>query len=571
MTSQTDAMLASQLNHLMEEIDPLCIVQADKFMCNRMQGDKRVIILLDVKILKKGSDIGHKLGNPQPLKADGPASTEPSVHNSSAAIQDMNRPAQRPPLNPSSTFTSGSNTPTPTLQTSKSFGGKGAPTGPSTPGTPGSNRVHPINSLTPYQNRWRIRARVTQKSSIRTWSNSRGEGRLFNVNFLDESGEIRATGFNEAVDKFYDMLEVNKVYYVSKGSLKTANKQYSNLKNDYEMSLNNDTIIEPCSENVDLPTMNFDFVPINQMEKHAPNSVIDVVGVVKVCNDVSTVVGRQTQKEITKRDLQIVDQSGVAINLTLWGDEAVKFNGNGHPVIAVKGAKLSDFGGRSLSVLASSQLILNPDVREAHFLRGWYDREGAAMDFSSFRGEGTSGSGSGTNWKIFEQAKRENLGQGDKPDYFTSKATVIFMKKDNCMYKACPTENCNKKMIDQGNGMYRCEKCQREFPNYKWRMILSANLADFSDNQWITSFQESAEAMLGIKADDLGNLRESNETAFDEVFQRAVFKQYIFRLRAKVETYNEENRLKTVCMTATPINYVEYGNHLVEQLKSFIH
>lgn len=35
-----DAMLASQLNHLMEEIDPLCIVQADKFMCNRMQGDK---------------------------------------------------------------------------------------------------------------------------------------------------------------------------------------------------------------------------------------------------------------------------------------------------------------------------------------------------------------------------------------------------------------------------------------------------------------------------------------------------------------------------------------------------
>lgn len=49
-----------------------------------------------------------------------------------------------------------------------------------------------------------------------------------------------------------------------------------------------------------------------------------MVGVVKVCNDVSTVVGRQTQKEITKRDLQIVDQSGVAINLTLWGDEVSK-------------------------------------------------------------------------------------------------------------------------------------------------------------------------------------------------------------------------------------------------------
>jgi len=59
--------------------------------------------------------------------------------------------------------------------------------------------------------RWRIRARVTQKSNIRTWNNSRGEGRLFNVNLIDESGEIRATGFTETVDKYYNMLEVNKV------------------------------------------------------------------------------------------------------------------------------------------------------------------------------------------------------------------------------------------------------------------------------------------------------------------------------------------------------------------------
>ena len=59
--------------------------------------------------------------------------------------------------------------------------------------------------------RWRIRARVTQKSDIRSWSNSRGEGRLFSMSLIDESGEIRATGFTDVVDKFYNMLEVNKV------------------------------------------------------------------------------------------------------------------------------------------------------------------------------------------------------------------------------------------------------------------------------------------------------------------------------------------------------------------------
>ena len=49
--------------------------------------------------------------------------------------------------------------------------------------------------------------------------------------------------------------------------------------------------------------------------------------------------------------------------------------------------------GRSLSVLASSQMIVNPDIPEAHMLRGWYDREGVSMDFSSFRNDGPSGCG----------------------------------------------------------------------------------------------------------------------------------------------------------------------------------
>jgi replication factor A1 len=52
---------------------------------------------------------------------------------------------------------------------------------------------------------------VTQKSNIRSWSNSRGEGTLFSMNLLDESGEIKATAFKEQVDKFYEMIEVNKV------------------------------------------------------------------------------------------------------------------------------------------------------------------------------------------------------------------------------------------------------------------------------------------------------------------------------------------------------------------------
>ena len=47
--------------------------------------------------------------------------------------------------------------------------------------------IFPISSLSPYQNKWTIRVRVASKPSIRTWSNSRGEGRVFNVELVDES------------------------------------------------------------------------------------------------------------------------------------------------------------------------------------------------------------------------------------------------------------------------------------------------------------------------------------------------------------------------------------------------
>jgi len=59
--------------------------------------------------------------------------------------------------------------------------------------------------------RWTIQVRVTYKSDIKEWHNQRGQGRLFTVHFVDESGEIRATGFNDQVDAFYDKLKEGKV------------------------------------------------------------------------------------------------------------------------------------------------------------------------------------------------------------------------------------------------------------------------------------------------------------------------------------------------------------------------
>lgn len=530
------AMLGTQLNHMVanEELEKFTIVRVDKCVCNQVQADRKVIILLSLTVLVLGKEVNEKLGNPV-NSSTGASSGAPTNAPAANGISKTNSSYQKPV---STSVVNGS-----------------APS------------VHPINTLTPYQNKWTIKARVTNKTPLRTYSNSKGEGKVFSVNLLDETGEIKATGFNDSADKYYDLLEVNKVYYISRANLKTANARFSTVKNDYEITFNNDTTIIPCEEvSSSIPMLQYDFVPIAQIEQVEKDSNIDVIGVCKSCADLQTFVARTTNKEMTKRDIKLVDRSNKEVNLTLWGKEAESFDGTLFPVVAVKGARVSEFNGRSLSVTMSSSMQVNPDIKEAHVLKGWFEREGCNMDVESISGK-SGASNMGGQWKTFAQAVSEQLGMGDKPDYFINKATIVMLRKENCMYMACPGDECNKKVIDMNNGIYRCEKCNREYSEFKWRLLLSASVADFTENQWVTCFQEAAEAILGVSAQELGSFKENDEDRYNEILTEANFKSYIFKLRTKMETYNEESRLKTTVVSVTPLDHVSYVKKILLDIK----
>ena len=90
-------------------------------------------------------------------------------------------------------------------------------------------KILPISKLNLYQNRWTIKARVMFKGEIRTWQNARGQGKVFSFDVIDESGEIRCTCFNDVAERLNDLIEKEKVYIISRGSLKQARKQFNNL------------------------------------------------------------------------------------------------------------------------------------------------------------------------------------------------------------------------------------------------------------------------------------------------------------------------------------------------------
>uniref|UniRef100_A0AAR2KZ72 Replication protein A subunit n=1 Tax=Pygocentrus nattereri TaxID=42514 RepID=A0AAR2KZ72_PYGNA len=551
-------MLSTQLNYLAEqnEVAPNCVCLVKRSVTNVLKDGRPVVIILDMEVVKPADQVGGKIGDPTPY-----VEGEQVLYCTAKGIIWLYVLwlCNVGHLVPSHNFPAGGRM----LYTEFRIQNKPM----SAPNTPsGTSKVVPIASLNPYQSKWTVRARVTNKSAIRTWSNSRGDGKLFSMEIVDESGEIRVTGFNQEVDKFYSLIEQGKVYYISKGSLKIANKQFTSLKNDYEMTLNGDSSIIPCDDSQDVPMVQCDFVFIADLEARDKDAIVDVIGVCKSVEDVTRITTKNS-REVSKRNIQLMDMSGKTIQVTMWGKEAETFDGTGQPILAIKGARLSDFGGRSLSTLYSSTLMINPDMPEAYKLRGWYDKEGHALDGQSMT-EMRGGGGSGpTNWKTLADVKNEHLGHGDKADYFTCVGTIVYMRKENCLYQACSSKDCNKKVVDQQNGMYRCEKCDKEFPDFKYRLMLSANIADFSDNQWVTCFQDSAETLLGQKADYIGQLKDSNEAAFDEIFQHANFNTFVFRNRVKLETYNDESRIKVTVVEAKPVDHKEYSKRLIMNIR----
>lgn len=441
--------------------------------------------------------------------------------------------------------------------------------------------VNPIESLSPYQNNWTIKGRVSYKGEIRTWSNSRGEGKLFNVNFLDESDEIRATAFNDMAEKFYNFLEEGKVYYVTKARIQQAKPKFSHLSHPYELSLDRDTDITECFDTADVPKINFNFTKLDHIQNAEKDSILDVIGVIKTVNDVFQITAKSTGKPFNRRNITIVDDSNFAIDVGLWNATAVDFAVPAGSVIALKGVKVQDFGGRSLSLTHAGSILNNPDIPEAYQLKGWYDHKGINENFQSMKVE-SGGGDTISKRKTIAEAELMDLGAGEKPDYFATKATINYFKTDNFAYPACNNEvnvsargptSCNRKVIQESDGSWRCERCNLTFPEPHYRYILNCSIMDHTGQIWATLFDNEAKTLFKMSAGELIELkeREINDVHdFAKLVSTITMKEFAFRLRAKQENYNGNMRVRYNVVGISDVDFNAESVHLADQLEKVL-
>lgn len=391
--------------------------------------------------------------------------------------------------------------------------------------------IQTIDSLTPYKDRNQIRARVTSKSQIKKWTNDRGEGRLFSVTFLDHTGEIRMTCFNDVADKYFDLLQENKVYDVSNFQVKLAKRQYGgSVQNDYEIAADAHTVVTAVLDDSisHLPTIHYAFTPIAQIAEKNKDEVLDVIGVVKECGELQQITAKTTQRQLTKRDVTILDSSCSAIKVTFWGKQAEEFSeaqAASNPVLAIKGARVNEYQGRTLSVGDSCKLVINPDIPESHHLRGWFDANRAELASAQLNNVSSANQASADrpmrdDRKFLSQIKDENLGSNEKPDWFSVLASVSYIKGDNAniSYMACPTEGCNKKVIEEGPNQYRCERCQKVFDRCDHRYIMTLQISDSTGSTWAQAFNDTGPQIIGKSAEEMYHLKMQVRLSISLIF-----------------------------------------------------
>lgn len=407
--------------------------------------------------------------------------------------------------------------------------------------------IYPIEAINPYASKWTIKARCTNKSEIKTWHNRNGEGKLFSVNLLDESGEIRATGFNDQCDQLYNLFQEGSVYYISSPCRVTfAKKQFSNLPNDYELHFEKDSTVEKAEEQDGVPQVRYNFTSIADLQSVEKDTTIDIIGVLKDIGETSQITSKTTSKPYDKRELTLVDNTGYSVRLTIWGKTAASFDVAPESVVAFKGVKVSDFGGRSLSLLSSGSLSANPDMPEAHRLKGWFEDPGRSDNFATHANvQGTSAPGAGSRsdpFRIISQIKDEQLGMSESADFFSVKASIQYIKQDNFCYPACLSEGCNKKVVEIDSGQWRCERCDKTHEKPQYRYIMSINISDHTGQLWVSCFDETGRMIMGMTADELMKIKEDDDKRVGEIFSEANCKIWNWKCKAKLDSFQEQQR-----------------------------
>lgn len=474
-------------------------------------------------VLMRGEQVKHKIGEPTSATAGANAA------NNSIALANVSHntpvraaaaaPAKRP--------------------AGQSVAGASAP-------KRATANVIPIHAVNQFQRGLSVKGRVTSKSAMKHWANERGTGSLFSFDLQDDTSEIRVTAFKEQAKLLFDTVQMGQVYIVSKPQVKQANKRFSTLPHEFELTVGDDTLVTAGDDNdLSCPQMQYRFVPLREIQNAEPDSFVDIVAVVHRVGDVVTIIQKATQKELKKRDVTLVDDSQAEIVLTLWAREAEDFAAEVGTSLILKKGKVSGFNGRSLNASVGCSMQLNPVHPEAGRQKDWYEATKNDLQLLSL----TNNSARETPFRLLFQVIQEVM-TSTQPVFTNVRATLVHLMKTSS-YDACPTDKCKKRVVDMNNGVFRCEKCNKDFDKAQKRFLQSVLVGDATGDLFLSLFHEEFLKLLEVEDEEL---KAMDESGVESRLAQTGCRQYVLKLKVFRDSYNEKVRTKATVLELKPVD-----------------
>ncbi|KJP89466.1 hypothetical protein AK88_00909 [Plasmodium fragile] len=451
-----------------------------------------------------------------------------------------------------------------------------------------------ISQITTYVSKWIIKAKVVNKTKLSTFKSNIN---FFSIDVTDVHGDsISCKFWGSAADKWFNSIELKKVYIFSKGRVSIANPKYNTVKHKYELTFNEDSEIHEVKDDGEIKIQKkISLVNLRDIKiatKETPFTA-DLIGIVKhigAINNLKTKHGN----EIMKQNIIIVDDTKHSFEIAFWDSnvnlirDEIKEN-EIYVFTNISIRNWNDIKNGTFGVTSSIEKIenLNEDLKaKCTMISEWYNTNGKYEQFTNMRNILSND---------VSQIPEKHYALSDVNDVLAKisgtytlvgRIKRIYWKgKENehrFYYPACA--KCKKKLLsstpdnaadndyetnpnDEENIVYSCMNCDesnvKPYYNYTFNFLFM----DFSGSINLRAFSDEGYNLLGKKAEELKNLDEDNlNYLFNYDF---LYKEYKVVVRVNQKMYNGVERVNFTAMRIFPQKHSDIS-YLLNEIQLLI-
>ncbi|GAW80112.1 replication protein A1, small fragment [Plasmodium gonderi] len=451
-----------------------------------------------------------------------------------------------------------------------------------------------ISQITTYVSKWIIKAKVVNKSKLSTFKNNNS---FFSIDVTDVHGDsISCKFWGSAADKWFNNIELKKVYIFSKGRVSIANPKYNTVKHKYELTFNEDSEIHEVKDDGEIKIQKkISLVNLRDIKiatKETPFTA-DLIGIVKHIGSISNLKTKQGN-DITKQNIIIVDDTKHSFEIAFWDSnvnlirDEIKEN-EIYIFTNISIRNWNDMKNGTFGVTSSIEKIenLNEELKaKCAMISDWYNTNGKYEQFTNMRNILSNDVTQIPDKHYALSDVNDVLAKISGTYTLVGRIKRIYWKsKENehrFYYPAC--SKCKKKLLSSGqdnaldnnyetntndeeNVVYSCMNCDennvKPYYNYTFNFLFM----DFSGSITLRAFSDEGYNLLGKKAEELKSL---DEDTLDYLFNYDfLYKEYKVVVRVNQKVYNGIERVNFTAMRIFPQKHSDIS-YLLNEIQLLI-